>query len=71
MLSNFDCFILPRCERPLLAGNPWRSEFAYVCLSFELVFESKLVVFIIKLNVHNLRNRNILTLIITLLQELW
>ena len=32
-----------------LAQNPLRSEFGYVCLSFELVFESKLVVFINKI----------------------
>ena len=29
--------------------SPWRSEFAYVCLTFELAFESKLIVFVNKL----------------------
>ena len=28
--------------------SPWRSEFAYVSLSFELAFESKLIVFMNK-----------------------
>ena len=40
--------------------SPWRSEFAYVCLSVELAFESKLIVFMNKTGCkQSLRNRNI------------